>query len=121
MYNMKLNYGGVMEQENKPRANLCKLSNCSSWRALFIYYSGIIVDKVAQKAIYNFNPYIDRVMISLNSHLNPRINIVQLYAPTADKDTIETFYEQIGNVLNLTKTHDTNIAMGDINSKVGRG
>lgn len=51
------------------------------------------------------------------------INIVQVYAPTADKndDVIEEFYAQIETVLRSLKKHEINIVMGDFNAKVGQG
>lgn len=51
--------------------------------------SNIIVDKIAQKAVCNFN--------FLSSHFKRKKYIVQVYAPTVikDKDTIDTFYDKL--------------------------
>lgn len=51
------------------------------------------------------------------------INIIQVYAPTADKpeEEVENFYKQLDQVLKLTKPNEINIILGDLNAKVGKG
>jgi len=50
------------------------------------------------------------------------INIIQVYAPTADKEKedIDNFYEQLREILRSVKTHEINMIIGDFNAKVGR-
>ncbi|XP_060531554.1 uncharacterized protein LOC132705137 [Cylas formicarius] len=51
------------------------------------------------------------------------INIIQVKTPTLDKseEEIESFYEDIKQLLKYTKPHDLNIIQGDFNAKVGKG
>ncbi|XP_060518450.1 uncharacterized protein LOC132697173 [Cylas formicarius] len=50
-------------------------------------------------------------------------NRLIVYAPTLDKseEEIESFYEDIKQLLKYTKPHDLNIIQGDFNAKVGKG
>lgn len=126
MYNLRLDVLGISDVR-WPGSGKCMTRNG------MMYYSGnnepghrkgvgIIVDKNCQKAVCNVVPYSDRVMmLTLNTQLKRKINIIQIYAPTADKDEneIEAFYEQLDNVIKLTKRQDVTIIMGDFNAKVG--
>lgn len=82
----------------------------------------ILEDRLAQ-AVKGFIPFSERVMLLQlhGSTANININLIQVYAPTADKDEheIELFYEQVGEALSYTKKRDINIIMGDFNAKVG--
>ncbi|KAL0893269.1 hypothetical protein ABMA27_014867 [Loxostege sticticalis] len=51
------------------------------------------------------------------------INIIQVYAPTADKEDeiLEDFYEEVSKAISLTKKHELNLIMGDFNAKIGKG
>ncbi|XP_073820464.1 uncharacterized protein [Musca autumnalis] len=51
-----------------------------------------------------------------------KINIIQVYAPTADKskEEVEEFYEDIKYLMNMTKHHEITIVQGDFNAKVGQ-
>lgn len=84
---------------------------------------GIILDKLTSMSVINFVPYSDRIMmIQLQTKIG-RMNLIQVYAPTADKndDEIEIFYEQLQYILKLTKKRDVTIVMGDYNAKIGEG
>lgn len=50
------------------------------------------------------------------------MNIIQIYAPTADcaDDEIENFYSDVKTIIRTTKKHEINILMGDFNAKVGK-
>ncbi|CAG9834829.1 unnamed protein product [Diabrotica balteata] len=50
-----------------------------------------------------------------------KANILQVYAPTADKsdDEIEQFYENLQELLKMTKSYETTLIVGDFNAKVG--
>ena len=51
------------------------------------------------------------------------VNIIQVYAPTADaeEEEIEHFYDSIDSVIRECKRHEINIFMGDFNAKVRQG
>ncbi|XP_030759769.1 uncharacterized protein LOC115885121 [Sitophilus oryzae] len=51
------------------------------------------------------------------------LNIIQVCAPTADTPDhdVERFYEEVKELLILTKKHDVNIIMDDFNAKIGKG
>ncbi|XP_060521344.1 craniofacial development protein 2-like [Cylas formicarius] len=84
---------------------------------------GILMNKNLQKSMKCFVPISERVALVqiLGKPLN--INIIQVYAPTADKpeQEVEDFYKQIDTALKLTRTNEINIILGDFNAKVGRG
>ncbi|XP_046988576.1 craniofacial development protein 2-like [Schistocerca americana] len=84
---------------------------------------GIILDEYASKSVKSILPISDRV-ISL--HLQTKqtnINLIQIYAPTADKDQEETgkFYEELTQAIGTSKSRDIVIIMGDFNAKIGEG
>ena len=96
-----------------------------------MYYSGpsksgrngvaIIVRNGFKEAVENVTAYSDRVMLMQIKGKTQKINIVQAYAPTADKEDveIEDFYNQLQEVIKPLKKHDMNVVMGDLNAKVG--
>lgn len=99
-----------------------------------LYYSGsdtsyetygvaIVLSSHIDSAVTNVIPLSNRaIMIQMNT--KPRkMNIIQVYAPTADKPSseIEHFYSEVEQLYNLTKKEDINILMGDFNAKVGEG
>ena len=49
------------------------------------------------------------------------IGLIQIYAPTADKDEeeVEIFYETVKEAMKQLNSQDIKIVMGDFNSKVG--
>ncbi|XP_030760432.1 craniofacial development protein 2-like [Sitophilus oryzae] len=71
----------------------------------------------------DFVPYSDRTAL-LKLRAKPSdLNIIQVYAPTADSPDhdVERFYDEVKELLKLTKKHDVNIIMSDFNAKVGKG
>lgn len=99
-----------------------------------IYHSGnntlqhrngtaIIVTPRIKAAVKSFTPFSDRIML-LQIQANPiDLNIIQIYAPTADKDeaTIEEFYAQLESVIEMIKKREITLITGDFNAKVGKG
>ena len=85
------------------------------------YGVGIILNQNIDKAVVNFIPHSNRIILLQLNQNKPKINIIQVYAPTADKpeSDIETFYEDLDNILKSIKTQDVTIIMGDFNAKVG--
>ncbi|XP_047511711.1 craniofacial development protein 2-like [Pieris napi] len=68
-------------------------------------------------------PHSNRSMLLRLEAKPQNINIIQVYAPTADKpqNELDEFYAEVRNLLQYTKKHDINIIMGDLNAKVGAG
>ncbi|XP_030765797.1 uncharacterized protein LOC115889859 [Sitophilus oryzae] len=84
---------------------------------------GILIDENLQKSVKNFIPLSERVILIQLLGRPININIIQVYAPTAEKaeDEIEDFYRQLDQVLRLTKSNEINLVLGDFNAKVGKG
>ena len=84
---------------------------------------GIIITKNIEGSVINFVPFSDRLML-LQLKGNPiNINLIQAYAPTADKSEIEIerFYEDLKELLKITKSGEVTIILGDFNAKIGKG
>lgn len=83
----------------------------------------IIVNKEYKDAVQNVVAHSDRVMEIQLIGTTQNINLIQVYAPTADKsdEEIEEFYSQIQEISKSVKKQDINIIMGDFNAKVGAG
>ena len=81
----------------------------------------ILLNQNIDKAVVNFIPHSNRIILLQLNQNKPKINIIQVYASTADKpeSDIETFYEDLDNILKSIKTQDVTIIMGDFNAKVG--
>ncbi|XP_030757748.1 craniofacial development protein 2-like [Sitophilus oryzae] len=87
------------------------------------YGVAIIVCKSIGRSVAGFLPLSGRVMlIKLDAKPFP-LNIIQVYAPTADKsdDEIANFYKELEVAWNHTKNHEVTVIMGDFNAKVGQG
>lgn len=83
----------------------------------------IAVSKDTMASVTNFVPISDRVMLLQLQTNSRKLNIIQIYAPTADKpdEEIEMFYELIKQTLESLNSRDINIVLGDFNAKVGKG
>ncbi|KAL4718009.1 hypothetical protein ACJJTC_013063, partial [Scirpophaga incertulas] len=84
---------------------------------------GILINNNIKKYASNVIHHSHRcMMLKINAHPFD-LNILQLYAPTADCDDqeLEEFYEGIKELLKSGKSQDVNITMGDLNAKVGQG
>ncbi|CAF4958244.1 unnamed protein product [Pieris macdunnoughi] len=103
-------------------------------RAKYLYYSGkngstepygvaVLLTKETAQAVRGFIPHSNRSMLLCLEAKLQNINIIQVYAPTADKpqNEFDEFYAEVRNLLQYTKKHDINIIMGDLNAKVGSG
>lgn len=127
MERLKIDILGVAETW-WPDAGICEVSGGT------MYYSGnqdkrhrkgvgIIVSEKFSKSVINFFPHSDRMaLIKLNA-IPINVNIIQVYAPTSDstEDEIEAFYNELKQLLRLTKEHEINLILGDFNSKIGEG
>lgn len=84
---------------------------------------GIIISPNVAKCIANFVPISERAML-LQVNASPiKINILQVYAPTADKpeDQVIEFYHSINEIIEKIPKHELLIVMGDFNAKLGAG
>lgn len=100
----------------------------------YIYFSGgtdnnhrygtaILITDEIEKAVLDYVPLSDRVMLLKLQTSHRIMNILQVYAPTNDKsDTeIEEFYNKVDELLKLTRKGEITIVMGDLNAKIGTG
>lgn len=81
----------------------------------------ILLDAETAKAVKKFVPLSSRSMLVSFEGKPCNINIIQVYAPTADKPQKQMgeLYKEIETLLQHTQRHDINIIMGDFNAKVG--
>lgn len=99
-----------------------------------VYYSGndepqhrngvaSIVKKNIAHSVKNVVALSDRAIMLQLAGSPMDITLIQVYAPTADKEEqlVEEFYEQIKQLLKCTKSRDVCVVMGDFNSKIGKG
>ena len=65
----------------------------------------------------------DRVILVKIAAKPVGLNIIQVYAPTADysDEDIETFYEQVDSARSQCKPEEITLVVGDLNAKVGCG
>lgn len=75
------------------------------------------------KSVIDFIPLSDRAMIIKLQTTHRVMNIIQVYAPTGDKqdEDVEIFYDSLDEAISLTKKGEITIVMGDFNAKIGRG
>ena len=85
---------------------------------------GVIVNGKYRNMVTGFAPLSDRIaLLRLKSGKNT-LNIIQVYAPTADPkydEEIEDFYEDLQKLVDNTKSNEILIIMGDMNAKIGAG
>ena len=99
-----------------------------------IYYSGnldnrhpngvgIMINNNLKSCVKNFIPISDRILLLQLKASRQNVNIIQVYAPTADKseDIIEEWYDQLRQIVKQLKKHEVNLIIGDFNAKVGQG
>uniref|UniRef100_A0A8D8Z2U9 Craniofacial development protein 2 n=1 Tax=Cacopsylla melanoneura TaxID=428564 RepID=A0A8D8Z2U9_9HEMI len=139
-----LNQDGKLQNVNAERKRmnidilgLCEVrwtgSGCTRMEDADLYYSGldvyhyagvgVMIDKSIRDCVLEFVPLSERAMLlRLQTNYRP-MNIIQVYAPTADKDddVIELLYDQVETLLKLTKKGEITIISGDWNAKVGCG
>ena len=83
---------------------------------------GILLAEDAAKSLKGYWAVSDRIILVKLQGSPFDINIIQVYAPTADADeeAVEDFYDSIDSVIGECKGHEINIVMGDFNAKVGQ-
>jgi len=84
---------------------------------------GIILKKSLAKYVTNFVPVSERIMLVQMSCTPIPLNIIQVYAPTADSTDVdlEIFYEELSRTYNKLKKNEMTVIMGDFNAKIGKG
>ncbi|GFN96982.1 craniofacial development protein 2-like protein [Plakobranchus ocellatus] len=82
---------------------------------------GIIVDQTAYKAIKDYRALSDRVILVKIAGKPVDLNIIQVYAPTANNndEDLDKFYNELDTAKTPCKSQDPLIIMGDFNAKVG--
>ena len=84
---------------------------------------GIMMSRDLSRAMKGFWAVSDRIIL-IRFRGNPiDLNVIQVYAPTADSDeeTLENFYGQLDTAKRQCKRHEFTVVMGDMNAKVGEG
>ncbi|XKL64613.1 hypothetical protein PGB90_004699 [Kerria lacca] len=105
-------------------------SGCTSFEDVTMYYSGgksgrngvaILIGKKFSNSIIKTSAISDRIMILHLKGQKQNINVIQAYAPTADKsdEELEEFYSTLQNTVSSLKKEDLNFILGDFNAKVG--
>ena len=87
------------------------------------YGVGLLIKEKLSNMIGNIIPWSDQVIgVQLDTLPKP-VSIIQVDAPTADKEDedIEKFYEDIEGVRRKLRRDGPVIIMGDYNAKVGKG
>ena len=82
---------------------------------------GLILSATSRRALMDWSPVSDRILIARFRTRARNVSIVQVYSPTelADEDTKDSFYELLSATLNKLPRGDIQILMGDLNAKVG--
>lgn len=89
----------------------------------FLNGVGIVVTKEIAQSVINFVPFSERVLLIQINARPVNLNIIQIYAPTADKDEgeVEELYRNVAQILERLPKKEVNIIMGDFNAKLGAG
>jgi len=76
-----------------------------------------------KKYVKNVVAYSERIIIFLLAETSIDMNLIQIYAPMADKQDNDAaqFYEQLYDVLRTIKKNEINIMLNDFNAKVEGG
>ena len=82
---------------------------------------GVILDSETSKAIKGFWTVSDRFITVKLKGKPLDIGLIQIYAPSADKDEeeVEIFYKTVKKAMKQLKSQDIKNVMGHFNSKVG--
>ena len=83
---------------------------------------GFILSKQMERALLGYNPTSDRIMTIRIQAQPVNYTFIQVYAPTStcDEEDITSFYSQLQQTIDRTKSKDVIVIMGDFNGKVGR-
>lgn len=86
-----------------------------------IKWVGIIIAPHIKQIIKSVIFLSDRIILLQLRTTPVDMNIIQIYAPTADMDetVIRKFYEQLESLIKMTKKGKISHIMGDFNAKMG--
>lgn len=105
--------------------------HCTSDSGSTVYFSGpedessrgvaFIVPRSMNKCVVGYNPVSDRIITLKLNTIPCKLNIVQVYAPTAQstEEEIEGFYDTLTAALKRLSKREVTIILGDFNAKVG--
>ena len=81
---------------------------------------GIIMKNKLAASLSGYWPVSDRVIAAQFNTRPSEIYVVQVYAPTftADQDDTDQFYHDLDKALEMSKSREIKIVMGDLNAKV---
>lgn len=84
---------------------------------------GLIIHSKLHSSVNNFVPISERILLLQLNSKPVQVNIIQVYAPTADSPDgeAESFYHDLRQTLRKLKRKDVTIIMGDFNAKIGEG
>ena len=83
---------------------------------------GMILDKTASKALIEWYPVSDRILVVRLNAKYTKVTLIQVYAPTnqASDEDKNRFYDQLQRTYEKSHPHDLTVVMGDLNAKVGQ-
>ena len=83
----------------------------------------IIMDPKSKRAVKRFVPISDRIILIQIKAYPKHLNIIQVYASTAQKPEheINIFHKSIKDLLKISNKSAVNIIIGDFNAKTGKG
>lgn len=127
MKRLKIGIMGISEMR-WPGSGECMVDNYR------VYYSGketnkhqhgvgMILDEHFSRFVNNYVPISERILLIQMNTTPIKLNILQVYAPTAEKEEeeVEEFYEEINKTLKTINKNEILITMGDFNAKIGKG
>ena len=87
-----------------------------------IHGVAIILNQKASKALIEWTPISERIIRARFDSKYCKTTIIQIYAPTNDKDddVKEEFYNSLNREIRNTPKHDMLLVIGDFNAKVGQ-
>ena len=82
---------------------------------------GLIISKNLRKSVMSYNAVSSRIITIRIKARPPNMSILQIYAPTLDKDddVHDEFYEQLQVTMESIKISDYLIVLGDFNAILG--
>ena len=108
--------GKVVQQEGKPSYTQVEKTTSTGEGV------GILMSKSATRALLDWMPVNERIIVSRFHSKHIKLTMVHVYAPTEDAEELvkDEFYRRLQDVVNA-KEHDMLIVTGDMNAKVGEG
>src|SRR5271163_4097676 len=82
---------------------------------------GLVLSKAAQRALIEYGPISDRMLMARFKSFTGEMVVVQAYAPTTDstEEALEDFYGDLQNTIGSVPSKSCLVLMGDFNAKVG--